>query len=69
MPLNTGQGFMSDHSNEHFDGPQSVPRTVHPCTILLRLESILFYRGCVGAGKMRSSSNSIKAAAEADWLS
>lgn len=47
MPLNTGQGFMSDHSNEHFDGPQSVPRTIHPCTVLLHLESILFFAGGV----------------------
>ena len=69
IPLNTGQGFVTNHSNEHFDGPHSVPRTIQPCIILLWLESILFCRGSVGAGKMHSSSNSIKAAAEADWLS
>jgi len=51
MPLNTGQGFLSDHSNEHFDGPQSVTRTIHPPTILLRLESILFLQGVCGCRK------------------
>lgn len=47
MHLNTGEGSMSDNSNEHFDGTRSVPGTIHPHTILLWFQCFLFWgRGC-----------------------